>query len=369
MAKKKVKRPPPGIVARLARCRRQMKKHRIGAYLVTKRMDGFYLTSFTGEDSAVLILPRAVHVISDGRFDEAINKECPWVTRWMRKGLLVPEIASVCKKLKIRALAIQPDHLTVGDQAELRKLNRSTRLVNAPAIVGEMRCRKDSSELPAIRRAIRVAEEAFAAMLKTIEVGQTELEMAGRLEYEMKRRGALGPSFPTICAEGPNAALPHAFPGGRKVKDGSAILFDWGAQVGFYCSDLTRMVFVGSIPQRIREVYRIVLEAQRRAIAALCPGRRMCDVDAVARDYITEAGYGKEFNHGLGHGLGLDVHESPSLSWRSDAKLEEGMLVTVEPGVYLPGVGGVRIEDDILVTRTGSRVLTRFDRTLEGAVI
>jgi Xaa-Pro aminopeptidase len=153
------------------------------------------------------------------------------------------------------------------------------------------------------------------------------------------------------------------------VKRGSAVLFDWGAQVGRYCSDLTRMVFVGSIPPKLGEVYRIVLEAQLAGIAAVKPGRRMCDVDAAARKIIADAGYGDAFTHGLGHGLGLDVHEPPSLSFRSKEELEPGMIVTVEPGIYLPGGGGVRIEDDILVTAKGRRVLTALDKSLEGAVV
>ncbi len=346
-----------------------MKKHGIGAYLVTKPMDYFYLTGFTGEDSAVLVLPRAVHVISDGRFDEALNQECPWMKRWMRKGLINAEIAHVCKRLKLRSLAIQPDGLTVGDHAELKKLRQGTRFVSAPPIITNQRVLKDATELALITKAIRNAEDAFLAMRKTIRLGQTELELAARLEYEMKKRGAAGPSFATICAEGSNAALPHAHPGGRKVKKGSAILLDWGARLGFYCSDLTRMVFVGSIPKKIARIYRIVLEAQERAIAGIRPGERMCDVDAVARDFIAGEGFGEAFNHGLGHGLGLDVHESPSLSWRSDEKLKAGMLVTVEPGIYLPGVGGVRIEDDVLVTRGGRRVLSRLSKSLEDMVV
>lgn len=185
----------------------------------------------------------------------------------------------------------------------------------------------------------------------------------------MRRRGATGTAFPSICAEGRNAALPHAHPGARRVKHGSAILFDWGARVGRYCSDLTRVVFVGSIPPKIGAVYPIVLEAQRRAIAALRPGARMCDVDAVARDYIRDAGFGEAFNHGLGHGLGLDVHEPPSLSWRSTEKLEPGMVVTVEPGIYLPGVGGVRIEDDCLVGERNGRVLSGLGKSLSEAVL
>ncbi len=368
-AKGKARRPSPVIVDRLARCRREMKKKRIKAYLVSNPQDYFYLIGFTGEDSAILITPRDVHVISDGRFDEAINIECPWTKRWMRKGLLNDEIAKVTKTLNVRSMAVQHDHMTTADHDTLRKLNKSTRLTKAPPITEKMRRLKSKDELGALGKSLRVMEEAFVTMLDSIRIGQTELEMAARLEYEMKRRGASGPSFPTICAEGPNGALPHAHPGNRKVKNGSAILFDWGAVVGGYCSDLTRMVFVGSIPRTLGVVYRIVYEAQQRAIADIRPGRRMCDVDAVARNYIKEAGYGEEFNHGLGHGLGINVHEPPSLSWRSKEKLEAGMVVTVEPGVYLPGVGGIRIEDDVVVTPTGCRTLSRLSNKLEDAVI
>ncbi|UCC31366.1 MAG: aminopeptidase P family protein [Phycisphaerales bacterium] len=369
MGKKRTPRPSPVIADRLTRCRRQMKKRRVGAYLVTNPVDYFYLTGFTGEDSAVLIAPRQVHLITDGRFDESSKKECPWARKWMRKLLLNDEIAKACKELKLRSVAVQPDHMTLGDHAALDKLTKGTRLTKAPPIATTMRRAKSASELGAIGKALRVAEEAFLAMRRTIRVGQTEREIAARLEYEMKKRGASGPSFPTICAVGANAALPHAVPGSSKVKKGSAILFDWGARVGGYCSDLTRMVFVGSIPRKLREVYGIVLEAQRRATADIRPGKRMCDVDAIARNFIADAGYGEAFNHGLGHGLGLDVHEAPSLSWRSKEKLEAGMVVTVEPGIYLPGVGGVRIEDDVFVTATGRRVLSRLSAKLDGAVI
>ncbi len=374
MAKKTQKKlkfagPSPLIKGRLARCRRLMKKHGIAAMLISKPMDAFYLIGFTGEDSAVLVLANDVHLISDGRFDECINQECPWTTRWMRKGLLNDEIAKVCKTLKLRSVAVQTDGLSLADYRTIDKLAKTTKLTDAPSILEDMRCLKDEHELKELQRAIKVAQQAFMAMRRSIRIGQTELELAARLEYEMKKRGSSQPSFPTICAEGPNSALPHAHPGSRKVKRGSAILFDWGARVGNYCSDLTRMVFVGSIPSKIDVVYDVVLEAQKRAIMAIKPGRRMCDIDTVARDYIVKAGYGEAFNHGLGHGLGLDVHESPSLSWRSDQKLRAGMVVTVEPGIYLPGVGGVRIEDDVLVTPDGYRVLSTLNKTKTGSVI
>lgn len=369
MTSRNGKAPSTIVAGRLARCRKAMKKDRIEAFLVSKPSDGRYLTGFTGDDSALLITPKDVHVITDGRFDESVNQECPWATKWLRKGTLDQEIAGVCQKLKIRSLAVQPDVVTLASVAAWKKSNRATRIVDAPSIVTKLRRVKDAQELQCIRKAVRIAEDAFRAVRLTIRVGETELELAARLEFEMKRRGAQGLSFPSIVAEGVNAALPHAHPGQRRVKKGSAILFDWGARVNGYCSDLTRVVFVSSIPERIGEIYRITLAAQRLAIAAIRPGKRLCDVDAVAREHIRVAGFGEAFNHGLGHGLGLDVHESPRLSWQSTDTIEEGSVVTVEPGIYLPGVGGVRIEDDVLVTGRGARVLSRLEKSLESCII
>lgn len=346
-----------------------MKKRNIAAYLVTSPADYYYLVGFTGEDSAALITSRDVHLISDGRFDETLNQECPWVTRWMRRGSLSAEIAKTCAALRIRSLAVQADHMKLGDHAEIKRLGKLRSLRAAPPIIATMRVKKEPAELRIMRKAIRIAEEAFLATCASIRIGQTELEVAARIEYEMKVRGSSRPAFPTICAEGANAALPHAHPGNRRIKRGSAVLIDWGARVGGYCSDLTRVVFVGNMRRDIGDVYSIVLEAQRRAIAAIKPGRRMCDVDAVAREHITKAGFGDAFNHGLGHGLGLSVHEAPSLSWRSKEKLAAGMVVTVEPGIYLPGAFGIRIEDDVLVTPTGRRVLSRIAKAPADAVI
>jgi len=337
--------------------------------LVSNEVDYFYLTGFTGADSAVIVTPREVHVISDGRFLGEIAAEVPWARAWIRKGVLHDEIARACGELRIKKLAVQPGRFTLTDKAELKRRMHGLRIEIAPPVAENMRRLKSAEELSALAKAIRVAEVAFRATLDTIRIGQTELEMAARIEYEMKRRGASAPAFNTICAEGANAAVPHAVPGTRKVKKGSAILFDWGAKVAGYHSDLTRMVFVGSIPPRIRKIYGVVLDAQQAAVAAVRPGARMCDVDSVARKIISDAGYGKEFTHGLGHGLGLEVHEAPSLSWRSDEKLVAGMVVTVEPGIYLSGVGGVRIEDDVLVTPEGNRVLTHLNKSLECAVI
>jgi Xaa-Pro aminopeptidase len=360
---------PSTFAGRLTALRRRMKARKVAAYLVSRRRDAFYLTGFTGEDSAMIVTPKQVHLLSDGRFDEVINQECPWVIKRLRKGSLTDEIAHACRDLKIRSLGVQADGLSVADYQAIDKAAKGTKLVAAPAMPAEMRRHKDAVELKAMRKAIRVAEEAFAATCESIRLGQTELDIAARLEFEMKQRGASEPAFATIVAEGPNAALPHAHPGRRKVRSGSAILIDWGARVGTYCSDLTRVIFIGSIPPKFAAMYRVCLDAQLKAIAAIRPGVRMCDVDKVARDIIDASEFKGAFTHGLGHGLGLDVHEPPSLSWRSDEKLAVGMIVTVEPGIYLPGVGGVRIEDDVLVTKGGRRVLTSVEKRLEQMVL
>lgn len=359
----------PVIAGRLARCRKLMVEKQVPAYLVTSRMDGFYLSGFTGEDSALLITPKSVHIISDARFDETIDHELPWARKHLRKGLLTDEIAGVCRRLKLARIALQPEAMTVATHAKLRALARPARLTGAPSIVADMRRCKDDDELAVMNQAIRIAEEAFLATRRTLRVGQSEREIAARLEFEMRTRGAEGSAFETIIAVDANASKPHARAGDRRVRPGSAILFDWGARVGFYHSDLTRMVFMGRIPPRLGRVYEIVLNAQLAAIRAIRPGERMCDIDAVARDYIGRAGFREQFGHGLGHGLGLDVHEAPSLSWRSKERLTAGMVVTVEPGVYLPGVGGVRIEDDVLVTEGGCRVMSRLPKDKPASVL
>lgn len=369
MVKSSGRQPSAVVTERLARLRRRMKRQWYSAFLVTRPVDYFYLIGFTGEDSAVVVTGGGVHVITDRRFEASFTGECGWAQRWLREGTLSEEIGRVCQHLRVRTLAVQSDHLTMRDHARIRTRTGRCKLVAATPILAELRCIKDPYDLARMRKALRVAEAAFEATRASIRIGQTELQIAARLEYEMKCRGASGPAFPTICAEGANAAHPHAHPGMRKVKRGGAILLDWGARVGGYCSDLTRMVFIGSLPRRIGSLYRIALTAQQRAIAAVRPGATMRDVDAVARHCVADAGYGDAFKHGLGHGLGLEVHEAPSLSWRSTETLVAGMVVTVEPGIYLPGVGGVRIEDEVLVTSTGHRVLSRLAREPDEAIL
>lgn len=360
---------PEAISRRLAALRERMKEGRIKALLITVDSDLFYLTGFTGEDSAAFITETGVHIITDGRFKDSVQRECPWADVFIRKGLLTAALAERIRRLKLRSVAVQGQGLTLDRYESLSEELPAVRMAAAPFRVASVREKKGQEELRLLGRAIRVAEGAFEATRAAIRIGQTELEIAARLEYEMKTRGASGPAFATICAEGPNAALPHAHPGKRKVKQGSAILLDWGARVERYCSDLTRMIYVGGISSKWRKLHDVVDEARRRAIAGIRPGVTVKEVDSAARTHISDQGWGEAFSHGLGHGLGLDVHEAPSVSWRTDEVLEEGMVITIEPGIYLPGFGGVRIEDDVLVTAKGARVLTHLPRDAASAVL
>jgi len=357
------------IARRIARCRAGLKSRGVPAYLITQAADVFYTTGFTGEDSAVIITPRTVHVVTDPRFAEACDDEIPWATTHMRKGSLQDEVAKVCRRINVDRVAYQPDGVTVAFLSSLRAAIKPFRLVKAPPIANHLRLCKDETELRVMGEAIGIAQEAFTATRRFVRVGRSEQEIAAKLEFEMRRRGASASAFETIVAVDGNASRPHARAGQRKVKRGSLILIDWGAKVGGYHSDLTRVLFVGRIPPRFGEVYELVLCAQQAAIDAIRPGERMCDIDAIARAMITKAGYGKMFGHGLGHGLGLNVHEPPALSWRSSQRLADGMVVTVEPGVYIPGVGGVRIEDDVLVTGDGHRVLSKLNKNLNRAIL
>ncbi len=366
-----LKSPKPSrvIQQRLDRCRAEMSRHKISAYLITNRFDQIYLTGFNGEDGAAIITAGGVHIITDGRFEEAVRLQAPWARKYLRANALAGTVGRVCKKLRLRKLCFQPDQVSVQLYSALRKTCRPTKLAAAAPIVNYLRRIKDRSELKKLRHAIWIAEEAFKTLKRRIKIGMTETDIAALLEYEMKQRGAIGPSFGTIVAEGKNAALAHAEPGKRVLKKNSLVLIDWGAQSEYYCSDLTRVLFMSKISPRYKKLYRIVLEAQKRAIRAIAPGKRVCDIDRVARDHIAQAGYGDQFGHGLGHGVGLEIHEEPRLKFGFTDELEAGMVVTVEPGIYLPGIGGIRIEDDVLVTSGGHEVLSSLPNSLASAVI
>lgn len=360
---------PEHIGSRLSACRARMREHKLDAYLVNRRNDQYYLTGFNGEDGAALILPRSVYLLTDGRFEEAAAAAAPWAKAIIRHGPLAPILDKLLRKHRVRRLGFEPAALTVQLHRVFAKAIHPAKLVASAGIVEAARLIKDGTELAAIRKAIEIAEDAFRAIIRQLRPGTTERQVAAALQHAMLDRGAESASFPIIVAEGPNSSLPHAVPGDRVIRRGSAVLIDWGAVYLGYCSDLTRVVFIHRIPPRFGSMYKQVLAAQQAAIAAIRPGVIMGDVDAAARGSLKRAGMDARFTHGLGHGVGLDIHEPPRLGSGVQAPLRTGMVVTVEPGVYYPGLGGVRIEDDILVTDDGCEVLTHLTRDLDAMVV
>lgn len=342
-----------------------------GAMLVTRPEDVHYLSGFGGEDSWLIVARgdrggpgrRAQRIlVTDGRFIEEAARSCPDCQVRRRQGPIVAEAAEALKSLRL-ATGFQAGSLSVEAFDALAAVVKGrVRLIRTSGLVEALRVVKDAGEVERIRRAITVAEKAFTSALSGLRRGASEMAFAAALEYEMRLAGAWQPAFPTIVAAEPDSSLPHARPGEASLYGSDTFLVDWGARVGGYNSDLTRVVARGRMSPRISRIWDVVRAAHAAAIKAVRPGARAAAIDGIARKVITEAGYGEFFGHGLGHGVGLEVHEGPSLSSRSKARLKPGMVVTIEPGIYLPGEGGVRLEDMVLVTRDGAEVLTRVNR-------
>lgn len=358
MKRSKTPGVPSPYAERLAAVRCEMDSRSVGGLLVQNRTDQYYLTGFTGEDGSVLLTPRQVTLLTDSRFDETADIEAPYAKKVLRKRRGPAETAKVIHSRKLSSVGYDPRAMSVYEFTALKKELNGVKLKPINGFCDQLRRIKSPGEIEVIRRAIRIAQEAFKTTLKFIKPGRSEAEVAAKLDYEMRRRGATGSAFGPIVASGPNASLPHHEPGERKIKANEGVLIDWGARVDWYISDLTRMVWVGKAPPRMRKVSAVVKAALAAGIEATQPGALGPKVDAAARNVITKAGFGKQFGHSLGHGIGLQVHESPRLAKTSVDTLSPGMVVTVEPGIYLPGIGGVRLEEDVLVTENGHEVLS-----------
>lgn len=345
----------------------------LDAVLINHEIDIRYLTGFIGHDSLLLVDSDDSVIVSDFRYDEQLNPIRQNGLCSVEIGIrhrLDESIQRLCAERGIKSLGVQEEFITVAQKKRFQKSLGTVKLVDTAGLVGGLRMKKDAIEAGQIERSAQLAEEALNATIKQLSLGMTEHELCALLEYEMKRRGASGASFDPIIAVGPNGSLPHYETGQTKLEANTSLLIDWGATLNWYNSDLTRTFGIGSMPAKVREIYQIVLDAQLKAIDAIRPGRTCAEIDAVARDHITRAGYGERFGHGLGHGLGMQTHESPYFNQLStDTLLEPGMVMTVEPGIYLPGIGGVRIEDDIIVTDNGCRVLSTYPKDLDSALL
>lgn len=356
---------------RREKLRRLVEKAGADALLVTNFVNVTYLTGFTGDDSYLLVHGQDAGLLSDPRYTTQLEEECPGLELHIRPPgtSMLDLIAQVVQAARPGRVAIEADSMTVGLRDGIAGKLPQAALLPSAGLVEELRLTKDADEVALIRQAARFAERAFAVVRAGLRPENTEKELADELDHQMRLFGAVGCSFPSIVAVGPRAALPHARPGQSRVEESDFVLIDWGASGTLYKSDLTRVLITGKISPKLERVYRVVLSAQEAAIAAIRPGVKAQDVDSVARQIIADAGFGRQFGHGLGHGLGLEVHEAPRLAVNSSIVLRPGMVVTVEPGIYLPGWGGVRIEDDILVTRSGHEVLTNVAKGLDDAVV
>lgn len=358
------------VSRRVACLREALRKRGVQGLLVTAVEDVGYLSGFSGDDSWLVASGVRPCLLTDFRYEEQADRECPEIERVIRRGQMIEALAKVVRRRKIARLGFDPDAVSVGLMERLHKGLKGVRLEPVKGVVTGMRIRKDASEIAAIRKAVAVAAEGWAEFRKHVRLGMTERHLAAEIDHQMRLAGADALAFPTIVGINATAAMPHAHPGDKRLKTGDVLLVDFGARVGGYVCDLTRVLVAGRIPPRVRKVYDLVHRAQAAGIAAVRPGAAFTEVDAAARNVIADAGHGEVFRHGLGHGIGRLVHEAPALGPTApQGCLEPGMVITIEPGVYLRGRFGIRIEDDVLVTPTGHEVLTRVEKDLEAMVL
>ncbi|MBN1138160.1 MAG: aminopeptidase P family protein [Anaerolineae bacterium] len=344
---------------RLTKLRQILAEREVDALLVSQPENRRYLTGFTGSAGLLLVTASRAVLATDFRYYEQVGREAPgWelarITDNFQK--LLPGLLA---DAGVRRLGFESQHVTVDQLATWTQATDGVDWAPLKDTVESVRMVKDEAEIEAIRRSVALTDEALAHALEVIRPGMTELQVAWLIESYMRTHGASKVAFDLIVAAGPNGALPHAHPSDRAIQAGEPIVFDLGCVVDGYCSDLTRTVCLGQPSDKYLAVYDIVLRAQQSAEAAIRPGMTGVEADAVARDLIAAAGYGDKFGHGLGHGVGLAVHEKPGAGRLSTDTLQAGMSLTVEPGIYLPGEFGVRIEDLVIIRDGGVEILSR----------
>jgi Xaa-Pro aminopeptidase len=340
-----------------------LRRNSLDALLVTSPADWYYLTGFTGEAGALMVGLRQVTLVTDGRFTVQAAEELRSAKVVEQKEGLYRSCGELLKNQGARRVGFDPDQVTVGQAHLLKKaLGKTTQVKEAGGLVAGLRARKDVAELALMRKAAILASEVVEYAIRLLKPGVREFEVAAEIEYQMRRRGASGAAFQSIVAFGARAALPHARPTAKRLRKNELVVLDLGAILGKYCSDITRTVYVGKAPARIRLWYQAVLEAQAAAIQAIGPGKSGGEVDAAARGVLAAYRLDQYFVHSTGHGLGLEVHEDPRLAKGQKTQLALGNVITIEPGVYIAGVGGIRIEDDVAVQQGRNEVLTRASR-------
>jgi Xaa-Pro aminopeptidase len=349
---------------RIEQVRAALCAKRLEALLVTHLPNVLYLSGSTGDSGYLLVEQDRTTLFTDGRFTVQAREEAPQAKLVLQRGSLAATVGAYLARVK-PSVGYSPAQLTLSTWQALRKAaGAKVRWRAAEGIVEELRAIKGRAEIETIRAAGRLATQVMSEVIALVRPGVRELDLAAEIGYRLRRKGATGESFDAIVAAGPRSALPHARPTDRRIGKNELVVLDLGAILRRYCSDLTRTVFVGRAPARVRRWYRAVQEAHAAACDALQPGARAEDVDRAARQVLTRYRLGRYFVHSTGHGLGLEIHEAPRLGRGQGTRLEVGSVVTIEPGVYIEGIGGIRIEDDAWVTQSGSELLTTLGRDL-----
>ena len=358
----------PSIRKRLSEVRRAMASAGIDSLAVTGLSNVFYLCGFSGSNAALIVLPGSHHLFTDSRYTLQSKDEARGARVHIARGPL-PEICGAFLRQRaarsgLRA-GFEPTHLNVTEWTRLKEAaSRKVRWKSAAGLVESLREVKSAEELEVMRQAAKIGSEVMAEAIAWIRPGVSELDVAAEIDYRMRRKGATGPSFDTIVASGLRSALPHAHPTAKRLQKKELVVLDLGVILRHYCSDLTRTVFLGRAPGKVRQLYQAVDDAQQAALAALAEGVAAGDVDRAARGGLDGHKLGHYFTHSTGHGLGIEVHETPRIGRAQKQKFRVGNVVTLEPGVYIEGVGGIRIEDDVVVHSGGTEVLTSAPRGL-----
>lgn len=349
---------------RLASLREIMAENTLDGFLVIGSENRRYLSGFTGSHGALLIGEDTADLLTDFRYKTQVEMESPGFNRYIQGKDFWASLREIVMERGWKRVGFEPDQLTVQEFTLLTGGINGMVWVAVNNGVTLLRQVKDANEIEAIRQAVLLTDQIWQTVLPRIHQGVTERDVAFHLETELRRQGAEGMAFATIVASGPRGALPHGIAADRQLQNGDFVTVDFGCRLNGYHSDMTRTVALGTVSPKQQEIYDVVLKAQEHAIANLRPGMTGKEGDALARDIIRDAGYGEYFGHGLGHSLGLAIHENPRLSPSDDTELLPGMVLTVEPGIYLPEWGGVRIEDVVVLRDTGCEVLTTSDKRL-----
>ncbi|MCF7973846.1 MAG: aminopeptidase P family protein [Phycisphaerae bacterium] len=344
----------PSIEQHAHQIQKLMKRNRAECLLLTNPANVTYATGFLGHDSWAAVTPHQVYLLTDSRYVEQAEKECPYCRIMVRSGSMAQLTAGLCQRLRSLTTLHVEDSITCASFLALRKAVSVS--VRTTSLLEGLRSVKDPWEYKITCQAVRLAIAAFEHSVQEIQPGMREFEVAALLDYHIHKQGATN-AFDTIVAFGPNGSRPHHRPGSRRLKANDTILMDFGARTQGYCSDITRSFSIGRAPRLFNRVYDIVRQAQQAAIAIMGPGVKLSDVDHAARSLIQMSGF-PVYSHGTGHGIGLDIHEAPTLNPNVSDTLKSGQIVTIEPGIYLPGKLGIRLEEDVMITARGTRVLT-----------